>query len=678
MKRGRPSKKSRSKRKRTLSAPPVLVSPKKRLKWTNESMLAAIKAVQNGSSVSMAAVCHNVPRMTLQDRLSGRVVHGTKPGPVPYLNKDEEANLAEFLEVVSDVGYGKTKKQIKNMVESAARDKGVLRKGRISDGWFRGFMERQPQLRLRKGDKTSFVRMDAMKQKEELDNYFITLKSILVEHNLMNKPELIYNVDESGMPLEQQSPRVVARKGKKKVRYCTSGNKSQITIVGCINAIGQAMPPFIIYDAKNLNMDWTKEEVPGTTYGLSDNGWIDMELFKQWFQRHFLRHAGASRPLLLLLDGHSSHYNIEAISLARENGVIIFTLVPHTTHELQPLDTAVFGPLKKNWYEECHMYVQSHPGRIITKYHFNEVFSKAWLKSMMPANIISGFKTCGIYPFNPRAVLDHDPTSENSEEDDSVPMADKISLHSTKETTPATNFTAEENILFTRRYENGYDIPDPRYVQWMEQNHPEDRLLDLFPDATPLEPLSLERNDLLSHAETTRETAAIPGSTQSNGTSEILSGLTVSNDTSGTLSISPTREATAIPSSTVRNDTSGAFSDSTVSNDTSGTLSTTPTREAAAISGSTESNDTSETLSGSAVSNDIPETLYTPTRVMTPLSDSTLSNDTLGTLSTPTVGGEPAITINPPESEPHQLSCTVTNSTVTPGLTPSRHKAGMQ
>ena len=110
MKRGRPSKKSRSKRKRTLSAPPVLVSPKKCLKWTNESMLAAIKAVQNGSSVSMAAVCHNVPRMTPQDRLSGRVVHGTKPGPVPYLNKDEEANLAEFLEVVSDVGYGKTKR----------------------------------------------------------------------------------------------------------------------------------------------------------------------------------------------------------------------------------------------------------------------------------------------------------------------------------------------------------------------------------------------------------------------------------------------------------------------------------------------------------------------------------------------------------------------------------------
>ena len=47
----------------------------------------------------------------------------------------EETNLAEFLEVMSDDGYGKTKKQIKGMVESAARDKGVLRKESISDGW---------------------------------------------------------------------------------------------------------------------------------------------------------------------------------------------------------------------------------------------------------------------------------------------------------------------------------------------------------------------------------------------------------------------------------------------------------------------------------------------------------------------------------------------------------------
>jgi len=175
------------------------------------------------------------------------------------------------------------------------------------------------------------------------------------------------------------------------------------------------LPPFVIFDAKNLNLDWTLGEVPGAMYGLNENGWIDMVLFKEWFYRHFLRHAGSSRPLLLLLDSHSSHYNLEAITLARESDVIIYTLVPHTTHEMQSLDTAVLGPLKKNWNEECHKFVQSHPGKVITKYQFSEVFSKAWLKSMVPASIISGFKVCGIYPFDPKAVLDHDPCTPPKE-----------------------------------------------------------------------------------------------------------------------------------------------------------------------------------------------------------------------------------------------------------------------
>ena len=60
-------------------------------------MLAAINNVQSGSSsINKAAICCGVCRTILQDCLSGRVIHGTKRGPAPYLNKNEGANLAEF------------------------------------------------------------------------------------------------------------------------------------------------------------------------------------------------------------------------------------------------------------------------------------------------------------------------------------------------------------------------------------------------------------------------------------------------------------------------------------------------------------------------------------------------------------------------------------------------------
>jgi len=83
-----------------------------------------------------------------------------------------------------------------------------------------------------------------------------------------------------------------------------------------------------------------------------------MQLFKEWSVQHFLRHFGSSHPILLLLDGHSSHYNLEVVTFAKENYIIMFTLVPHTTHEMQPLDTAVYGLLKANWQDVCHEYNQ--------------------------------------------------------------------------------------------------------------------------------------------------------------------------------------------------------------------------------------------------------------------------------------------------------------------------------
>ena len=174
-------------------------------------MVKAIDAVRRGCTIKRAAVEHGIPRTTLQDRISGKVQHGIRPGPKPYLSEAEEGELVEFLEVVVEVGYRKTRKQVMNIAESTARDKGILRKKKISDGWFRCFIERQLNLSLHKGDRTAFVRMDAMNRTAELDNYFITLKSILVDNDLMDKPGQIYNVDESGMPLEHRS-RVLAKK----------------------------------------------------------------------------------------------------------------------------------------------------------------------------------------------------------------------------------------------------------------------------------------------------------------------------------------------------------------------------------------------------------------------------------------------------------------------------------
>ena len=200
-------RKRRRKRLRSKSAPPVLQTAFtcKRKQWSEESILAALESVRNGKSIQRSALQHGVPRTTLQDRHLGKVVHGSKPGPVPYLNIEEEKQLSEFLQVVSQIGYGKTRQQVKSIAETVAVEKGVLKGNQISDGWFRRYLERSPNICLRKGDSTANCRMNAMSNNEALDNYFRLLKKVLEENDLISNPSQIYNVDESGMPLEQSS-----------------------------------------------------------------------------------------------------------------------------------------------------------------------------------------------------------------------------------------------------------------------------------------------------------------------------------------------------------------------------------------------------------------------------------------------------------------------------------------
>ena len=112
----------------------------------------------------------------------------------------------------------------------------------------------------------------------------------------------------------------------------TGGDKAQITVLACSSAAGYAIPPFVIFDRKSLNQSMTKGEVPGTLYDLSQNGWINSELFFHWFQHHFMEYAPPTRPLLLLFDGHSSHYSPATARLAAENKIVLFVLPPHTTH----------------------------------------------------------------------------------------------------------------------------------------------------------------------------------------------------------------------------------------------------------------------------------------------------------------------------------------------------------
>ena len=268
------------------------------------------------------------------------------------------------------------------------------------DGGQKNLLKRHPVLSLRTPATLSVDRANAS-AKESVNNYFDILEQTLEDNGLSEQPALIYNMDK---PLDPKPLKTIHVVGDKNPLSLSSGSKAQVTVAACVGAAGQAIPPMIIWARKTRRPELAVGEIAGTLYGLSEKGWMDSRLFHMWF-RHFLRYAPATRPLLLLLDGHTSHYCPDTINLAAEQGVIIFTLPLNTTHLTQPLDKGVFGPFKQHWRRVCHDFQISHPGQVVNHYSFCCHFSKAWVESMTAVNITAGFQTTGIYPINREAVM---------------------------------------------------------------------------------------------------------------------------------------------------------------------------------------------------------------------------------------------------------------------------------
>lgn len=85
------------------------------------------------------------------------------------------------------------------------------------------------------------------------------------------------------------------------------------------------------------------------TYAASTKGWMDTEIFHNYFEKVLIPNLGEERPALIIYDGHSTHVDARIVELAVRNNVTILKLHPHTSHLLQPLDISLFKSFKAIW-----------------------------------------------------------------------------------------------------------------------------------------------------------------------------------------------------------------------------------------------------------------------------------------------------------------------------------------
>ena len=398
-----------------------MYSLKKRCAYEDIALKNATNDVRKGiRTVSDASRYHNVPRSTLDHRIKGR--HGEKYGGKTKLSEDDESALVDYIQYMDVIGHPLGIAEVKTFAWSISKrsttpdcfgDKGPSHK------WWRCFRERHKNLTLRKPDKLDRRRNNTAKR-SVVRKHFQLLKETLEKANLLNRPEHIFNVDETGIEMNKGTRKVVVNRGSKKHHQESVGDREHITANVCCSASGFVLPPMIIFQKCFPSSDYSSSGPDGCLYAKSESGYMDGELFQQWFEKIFLSKTAHLRPSMLILDGHSSHLTIDLIDLARKNDVILYCLPPHLTYLLQPLDVAVFKSLKDYFTRYSHQVklVSMAAKTILTvnRSNFTTLFREAFEACMILSTLKNGFRKCGISPFNPYAIdwsqLQADETNE--------------------------------------------------------------------------------------------------------------------------------------------------------------------------------------------------------------------------------------------------------------------------
>lgn len=202
----------------------------------------------------------------------------------------------------------------------------------------------------------------ALVSRESLSLWFNEMKEYIdsVDISILVSPDRLFNADETGFSLCPKGKKVVACKGDKHVYSLSANTRTNITVVVCTSAIGNFLPPMMIFPYKKKPLFNPLDDFPKAHFEISPNGWITAEVFLAWMRDVFVKQvSNVKKPLCLFVDGHASHTALlETSNLCRQHNIVLYCLKAHSSHIIQPIDLSFTGSVKVHWEKAVRKHMQ--------------------------------------------------------------------------------------------------------------------------------------------------------------------------------------------------------------------------------------------------------------------------------------------------------------------------------
>jgi hypothetical protein len=383
------------------SQPPQMSQPSKEARIN-----LALQALKNDPKLSIrrAAEIYDVDRSTLRNRKNGKPSRRDTMPKSRNLSKLEEETVLQYVLDLDSRGYPCRI----SVVEDMANRLLAARNARpVGKRWAINFINRQPELKSRYQRRYGYQRA-LCEDPKTIRNWFRLLENTIAKYGIQSDD--IWNFDETGfmMGIISTGKVVTSAERRRKPKSVQPGSREWVTVIEAISAEGQLIPPFIIvtgkhhlrnwYEGSSLPADWAIATTP--------NGWTNNETGLEWL-KHFDQHTinrSVGTYRLLILDGHESHQSTDFEEYCKEKKIIPLYMPPHSSHLLQPLDIACFGPLKQAYGREIERLMRRSITHV-TKTEFFPAFYAAHQATMTESNIRGGFRGAGITPFDPENVI---------------------------------------------------------------------------------------------------------------------------------------------------------------------------------------------------------------------------------------------------------------------------------